>query len=57
MFIIIEWNGSPETAAIILDERGFNKLFANEEEAYEWARRELAFEWKIVEVRRTAARI
>jgi hypothetical protein len=52
-YIILEWNGAPDTVSIILDNDGFPKLFNSEQEAHDWARVELAFNWKIVEIRQT----
>ncbi len=50
MFILIEWERSPELASIILDECGFNKGLPTLEEAESWAMKELGFEWKVVEI-------
>ena len=49
-FVIIEWNGDPETASIIFDHRGIPQLFCDEQEAQEYAGRELGFDFKVIEI-------
>ncbi len=55
--ILIEYNGDPESASIILNHNGFVMLFPSEQEAYEFALKQLGFDWKIVEIEKRTPKL